>query len=78
VAASNGLRVFVQGLAPEVIQRVTGALHNAWIGFIREGQPEHDSLPSWPQYTADRRAVLIIGDDSMKTETNMPRPQLCA
>jgi carboxylesterase type B len=30
---------FIQGLPSEVIERVTSALHPAWIRFVREGDP---------------------------------------
>jgi carboxylesterase type B len=66
------------GLQPEVIRRVTDALHNAWIGFIRDGQPCRDGVPSWRPYMADDRAILVIGAESIRTETNLPRPGLCA
>jgi carboxylesterase type B len=68
----------VQELRPEVIRQVTGALHSAWIGFIRSGQPEHDGLPSWPPYMAEDRTVLVIGEDGVWAEANMPRAALCA
>jgi carboxylesterase type B len=67
-----------RGLHPEVIGRVTDALHNSWIGFVREGRPGHDGIPSWPRYTAGDRAVLVIGDEDVRVETTMPRPGLCS
>lgn len=69
---------FVQGIPAELVERVTGALHNAWIGLIRDGHPDHDAVPPWRPYTAEDRAVLVIGDESIRTETNIPRPGLCA
>jgi carboxylesterase type B len=66
------------GLRPEVIERVTDALHNSWIRFIREGRPEHDGIPSWPRYTAEDHAVLVIGEEDVRVETTMPRPGLCS
>jgi carboxylesterase type B len=69
---------FVQGVPAEVVERVTGALHGAWIGFIRDGRPESDAVPSWRPYTAGDRAILVIGAEAIRTEANIPRPGLCA
>jgi carboxylesterase type B len=66
------------GLAPEVVERVTAALHGAWIGFIRDGRPEDRAIPSWPPYTAGNHAILVIGQDAIRTETNIRWPALCA
>jgi para-nitrobenzyl esterase len=57
---------FVQGLSPEVIERVTSVLHNAWIGFVRDGDPTREGALSWRPYTPDDRAVLVIGDDDIQ------------
>jgi carboxylesterase type B len=69
---------YLQGIQAAVVERVTGALHNAWIGFIRDGHPEHDGVPSWRPYTLEDRAVLVIGDEDIRVEANIPRPGLCA
>lgn len=55
-----------QALPAAVIQRVTAAVHNAWIGFIRDGRPDHGALPEWPSYTAEERAVLVISEDDVR------------
>jgi para-nitrobenzyl esterase len=57
---------FVQGLSPEVVERVTSVLHNAWIGFVRDGDPTREGALSWRPYTPDDRAVLVIGDDDIQ------------
>jgi para-nitrobenzyl esterase len=54
---------FVQGLTPTVYEHVSRALHPAWIGFVRDGTPTHQNLPTWPRYEADNRSVLVIGND---------------
>jgi carboxylesterase type B len=51
---------FVQGLDPATYERVSGAMHPAWIGFIRDGSPVHQHLPSWSRYGAVDRSVLIL------------------
>jgi para-nitrobenzyl esterase len=61
---------FIQGLPPAVIERVTGVLHNAWIGFTRDGDPNRKGAPSWRPYTAEDRAVLVVGDDNIRVETD--------
>jgi para-nitrobenzyl esterase len=43
-------------------QELAEVMHDAWISFIRTGEPCHPGLPSWPAYTASRRAVMELGD----------------
>ena len=68
-----GQRPFVQGLSPEVVERVTGVLHNAWIGFVRDGDPNREGAPPWRPYTPDDRAVLVVGDDDIQMVTDKVR-----
>jgi para-nitrobenzyl esterase len=65
-----GRAPFIQGLPPAVIERVTGVLHNAWLGFVRDGDPNREGAPSWRPYTSDDRAVLLIGDHNIRVETD--------
>jgi len=37
------------------------AMRHAWIRFARDGIPEHEGLPPWPQYDAIRRPTLRFG-----------------
>ncbi len=64
---------FIQDLPPAVIERVTGVLHNAWLGFVRDGDPNREGVPSWRPYTAENRAVLVVGDDNIRVETDKVR-----
>jgi para-nitrobenzyl esterase len=32
----------------------------AWASLARTGNPNHNGLPNWPAYTADKRAVMIF------------------
>ena len=57
---------FIQGLAPTVYEHVSSALHAAWIGFIRSGDPTHRGLPIWPPYQVNNRAVLAITKDNIQ------------
>jgi carboxylesterase type B len=61
-----GSAPFIQDLPPAVIERVTGVLHNAWIGFVRNGDPNREGAPAWRPYTPDGRAVLVVGDDDIQ------------
>lgn len=67
---------FVQGVPAEIAERVTGALHNAWISFIRDGDPNHAGVASWRPYRADDPAILVIRGDDIRVVTDMPRPAL--
>jgi len=68
-----GSAPFIQGLPPEVVERITGALHNAWIGFVRDGDPNREGAPSWRHYKNDDHAVLVVGDDNIRVETGKVR-----
>jgi para-nitrobenzyl esterase len=61
---------FIQGLSPEVVERTTGVLHNAWINFVRNGDPNREGAPSWRPYTAEDRAVLVVRDDNIQVVTD--------
>jgi para-nitrobenzyl esterase len=61
-----GSAPFIQGLPPEVVERVTSVLHNAWIGFVRDGDPNRGGALPWRPYTPDDRAVLVVGDDDIQ------------
>jgi carboxylesterase type B len=57
-----------------VIERVTSALHPAWIRFIREGDPNHGGIPSWRPFKSGDRAILVVGDDDIRVSLGMPSP----
>jgi para-nitrobenzyl esterase len=40
------------------LQGIADAMHGAWIAFARTGDPNHDGIPTWPQYDIDRRATM--------------------
>ncbi|MEM9123090.1 MAG: carboxylesterase family protein, partial [Pseudomonadota bacterium] len=39
-------------------------IHAAWVAFIKTGDPNHDGLPAWPNYTAKNRETLLLKDES--------------
>jgi len=53
--AAPGVEAFA---GPHPPQAVADAMHRSWIGFVRDGDPGHAGIPSWPAYLPDRRAVL--------------------
>ena len=38
-------------------------MQDSWIAFAKTGNPNHRGLPSWPEYTTDRRATMIFDED---------------
>jgi len=38
-------------------------MHDAWISFIRDGNPSTAVLGEWPTYTTENRAVMEINDN---------------
>jgi carboxylesterase type B len=67
---------FIRGLPPEVVERVTGFLHNAWIGFVRDGDPNREGAPAWRPYKADDHAVLVVGEDNIQVVTDTAKMDL--
>lgn len=65
-----GSAPFIQHVSPDVVERVTGVLHNAWIRFIRDGDPNRENAPPWRPYTAADRAVLVVGDENIQVATD--------
>jgi para-nitrobenzyl esterase len=40
------------------------AMQDAWVAFARSGDPNCPSLPVWPRYEADERAVMNLDSES--------------
>jgi carboxylesterase type B len=74
----RGPAPFIQGLPAEIIYRVTGALHSAWISFVRDGDPNPGRAGTWRPYRADDPAVLVIRDDGIRVVDDLPSPALCS
>ena len=39
---------------------LTDATHTAWVGFIKDGDPNHEGLPNWPQYDPETRPTMLF------------------
>jgi para-nitrobenzyl esterase len=44
---------------------VASQMHQAWINFARNGNPNSESLPEWPQYNLNDRSTLIFNIESV-------------
>ncbi|WP_156722181.1 carboxylesterase/lipase family protein [Streptomyces apocyni] len=49
---------FLSGIDPEVRAGLGHAMHQAWIAFVRTGDPNHPDLPVWERYAAPSRTTL--------------------
>lgn len=56
-----GVREFT-GETPQQ-QQLAQLIHNAWISFVRTGNPNTEEFPLWPSYAAPDRACLIFDSD---------------
>jgi para-nitrobenzyl esterase len=45
--------------APEAFV-LSRQISTAWVNFARTGNPNHDRLPHWPRYTAEKRATMYF------------------
>lgn len=48
------------GLSPAAT-RLSRRIQQAWIQFVRSGDPGHERLPHWPGYDAETRATMVLG-----------------
>jgi para-nitrobenzyl esterase len=46
-------------------QALADRVSKTWATFARNGDPGSDAIPTWPTYTAERRATMLL-DDSCK------------
>lgn len=51
------------GSSPER-QAVANQMHQAWINFARNGNPNTEDLPEWPTYDASNRSTMIFNLES--------------
>ena len=49
---------------PETAQKLSVAMHDAWVAFIKGGAPAAAGLPVWPQWNAKTRPTMIFADTS--------------
>jgi para-nitrobenzyl esterase len=52
-------------------QQLADAMHRAWVAFAQNGDPNHDGIPTWPQYDLDRRATMRFDITSEVVEDPM-------
>jgi para-nitrobenzyl esterase len=48
------------GMSPAA-SRLSRRIQQAWIQFVRSGDPSHDRLPGWPGYDDAKRATMVLG-----------------
>ncbi|MFC7265089.1 carboxylesterase/lipase family protein [Streptomyces lutosisoli] len=48
----------VEGIEPAARQGLAHSMHQAWISFVRDGNPHHHGLPEWAPYEADSRTTM--------------------
>ncbi|WP_217554784.1 carboxylesterase/lipase family protein, partial [Streptomyces sp. GbtcB6] len=61
----------VDGIAPPAQQALSTAMHQAWISFIRTGNPQHAELPTWERYTEEGAEIMRF--DIVSTTAEGPR-----
>ncbi|MGG8410262.1 carboxylesterase/lipase family protein [Streptomyces sp. 12297] len=49
---------FLTGIDPAARDRLTRAMHRAWIAFVRTGDPNHPDLPLWQRYDTPARTTM--------------------
>ena len=55
-------------------QTLADKMSRAWIAFARTGNPNHKGLPTWPPYTAENGATMIL--DKVNQVKNNPDKEL--
>ncbi|MDG4856875.1 carboxylesterase family protein [Streptomyces sp. T-3] len=70
---------FLQGIDPAVRDGLTRAMHQAWIAFIRTGDPNHAGLPQWDPYDVKTRTTMrfdsvitAVGDLAADARRRLP------
>ncbi|MEZ5765008.1 MAG: carboxylesterase/lipase family protein [Xanthobacteraceae bacterium] len=58
------------GTGPDV-ERLSRQMMDAWLGFSRDGAPDHESIAPWSPYDARSRPTMIFGT---KASTQRPDP----
>jgi len=43
-------------------QTLADRVSKTWATFARNGDPGSDAIPTWPTYTAERRATMLLDD----------------
>ncbi len=66
-----GVDVFIGPGEPPTV--LADRIHDAWIAFIRDGDPSTADLGEWPRYDPDSRVVMDLDDECGLL--NDPRPE---
>lgn len=51
----------MDGGDPEQIADISTTVRRSWVSFIRNGTPEHNTMPPWPAYELRRRPTMRLG-----------------
>jgi para-nitrobenzyl esterase len=43
-------------------QGLADATHEAWVGFVTDGDPNVGALPDWPRYDPDQRPTMLLDE----------------
>lgn len=49
-------------------RHLADAMHQAWIAFVRTGDPSCAALPAWPIYDPDQRAVMELDESPRRRD----------
>jgi len=61
-------------VGPNPPMGLSDAMQDAWISFVRTGDPNHKGLPEWPAYEPAHRATMIF--DTKSKAVNDPDPEV--
>ena len=56
------LHVIGEGHRKAAAQALADRVSKTWATFARNGNPANDAIPTWPAYTAERRATMLFDD----------------
>ncbi|MBT2469821.1 carboxylesterase family protein [Streptomyces sp. ISL-66] len=48
----------IEGIDPALRDGLAQSMHQAWIAFVRTGNPNHPGMPTWERYGAESRATM--------------------
>lgn len=49
----------MSGTGPEQ-QKIADMMSEAWLSFARNGDPNHEGIPQWPEYNAEERPTMLF------------------
>ena len=48
----------------EPIRGLAGSMQDAWVSFATNGTPSSPTLPEWPEFDTDERAMMVFNTTS--------------